>query len=162
MSRFDDEEDARHKNPRAEGRGEAGKAYRLEKAPEVEPQGSPGGMPFDFERNPAEPCPKCMIAQREIEEARRLHSILHDAATGGGCTHTLLKHEHACAVDAINVLRAKPGILADLTAEELMQISGWFRALGLRDWEDENQLRMHPRSITLAERFEQAAKERGK
>lgn len=38
---------------------------------------------------------------RERDEARRLHSVLHDVASGG-CLHTLLKHEHACAVGSIN------------------------------------------------------------
>lgn len=53
---------------------------------------------------------------RESEEARRLHSVLHDAASGG-CLHTLLRHEHACAVDSIDALREKSARLADLATE---------------------------------------------
>ena len=48
---------------------------------------------------------KAELAQavKERDEARRLHSVLHDLASGG-CRHTLLKHEHSCAVDAIKAL----------------------------------------------------------
>ena len=43
---------------------------------------------------------------RERDEARRLHSVLHDVSSGG-CLHTMLRHEHACAVDSVNVWRTK-------------------------------------------------------
>lgn len=58
MSRFDDEEDARYKNPRAEGRGEAGKAYRLEKAK--------AQIRAEQAANPEPECAKCMISKPDI------------------------------------------------------------------------------------------------
>jgi len=45
-------------------------------------------------------CVSCL--NREIDEARRLHSVVHDCAADSDHMHTMLKHEHTCTVDQIN------------------------------------------------------------
>lgn len=42
--------------------------------------------------------------EHAVEEARRFHSVLHDAASGG-CLHTMLRHEHTCALESIKNLK---------------------------------------------------------
>jgi beta-glucosidase/6-phospho-beta-glucosidase/beta-galactosidase len=59
-------------------------------------------------------------AEARATEAERLHSVLHDVACGGHM-HTLLRHEHSCAVDAINTWR----IRTEKAEAALSQIREW-------------------------------------
>lgn len=72
--------------------------------------------------------------KKERDEARRLHSVLHDVASGG-CLHTLLKHEHACAVDSINMYRRELSE-ARVRIEDLEnQVTAGFEGKHV-DWDD--------------------------
>jgi hypothetical protein len=63
------------------------------------------------------------------DEARRFHSALHDAASGG-CLHTLLRHEHGCALDAINANRSSLGQMRAVNADA---VQAWKDANGYDD-----------------------------
>lgn len=52
--------------------------------------------------------------ETERDEAKRLHSVLHEVASESSHMHTLLLHEHGCAVDSI---RAALKRVAELEAE---------------------------------------------
>lgn len=83
---------------------------------------------------------------RERDEARRLHSVLHDVASGG-CLHTMLRHEHACAVDSVNGWRTK----AD-AAEKRATYAEQREAKTAAKWRDEMKL-----AHDLANRFSHAS-----
>lgn len=101
-------------------------------------------------------CEKCMIStQRAADELRGLREYIREQ----GPTHRQLNAHVEARLSQLTVAAPKPDILSDLTAEELQRHADLERVRA-----SQMMLSMDERNrrLEIAERFEQAAKERGK